>query len=539
MLTKIKEFFKPKGLFTIIKFCFAALLVALTYFTTKDVTYLSIGFLELALIFFVYNALVERKLIFRIIVGAIFFIFIAQILVLYFGNSFVTLTMLKNVKFLADLGGKAITYIIGTIFVLLIVFLPGKSVITNLNKKVLIEIIIILSLTEIFTHFEYKHYSPIQSFCTLVVDEVRYQHVKRAQVNPELAKETYYKDSLADAVSKPDNLPENPNVIVIFTEGLSYNIISDERDIMPNLKEFEKSCVSFKNYYNHTFPTLRGVQGQLYSGYKLDDDRLGNNLISVQDVLKDKGYFTAFINVEPYNHEFNEYCANLGFDQVITDTRHVSGYNITMTDAEAYNFLFAYAKELDDAGDPFFLGAYTFGTHVSFDSPDLTYGDGSDSALNKFYNLDAQFGEFIEKFKSSGLADNTILVFTTDHSTYADQDFTSAFPDYKRACTDVDQIPLFVYYNGIKPEEIDVKGRNSLCFAPTLLDYLDIDTENYFLGSSLFDADATTDFDTIFYDASYLITTEDSDVRYLSDLEVEEFLSQVLAYYSAVEAPRK
>ena len=538
MLNNIKNIATPRKIFTIIKFVFAAVLVALTFFTTKDLTYLFTGYIELALLFLIYNSIVESKLIFRILAGFLFFIFVAQMLVLYFANSFVTLTMLKNIKFLADLGGKAITYIIGTILVLVIVLIPGKSLLGRLNKKLLIAFIILLVALEGFIFVDYKHFSPVQSFATLIVDEIRYQRVKRAQVNPELALEAYYKDSLGDAVAKPSNLPENPNVIVIFTEGLSYNIISDNRDIMPNLKEFEKSCISFKNYYNHTFPTLRGVQGQLYSGYKLDDDELGNNLVSLQDVLRDKGYFSAFINVEPYNKEFNAYCANLGFDQIITDTRHVSGYNITMTDAEAYNFLFAYASELEESEEPFFLATYTFGTHVSFDSPDEIFEDGSDAELNKFHNLDAQFGTFIERFKNSALADNTILVFTTDHSTYADQDYTSAFSDYKRVCTDVDQVPLFIYYTGIESEEIDVQGKNSLCLTPTILDYLDIDSENYFLGSSLFDSDTNTDFDTTFYDASYLVSTKDADVRYLSDLEVEEFLSQVLAYYSAVEAER-
>ena len=538
MLNTLKKLAQPKSLFTIIKFIFAAILVALTLSTTKNITYLVVGYLELILIFFIYNAIVEIKPVFRVLAGLLFFIFVAQMLVLYFGNSFVTLTMLKNVKFLEDLGGKIFTYIAGIVLVLFVVFIPGKAILSKLNKKILIGLITVLVIAECFIFINYKHFSPVQSFATLISSEIRYQHVKKAQVNPELALETYYKDSLADTISKPANLPENPNIILIFTEGLSYNIISDERNIMPNLKEFEKSCISFKNYYNHTFPTLRGVQGQLYSGYKLDDDELGNNLISIQDVLENNGYFSAFVNVEPYNKEFNAYCANLGFDQIITDTRHVSGYNISMTDKEIYDFLFSYAIELEEGTEPFFLTTYTFGTHVSFDSPDEVYGDGSDAELNKFYNLDAQFGEFIDRFNNSFLATNTILVFTTDHSTYADQDYTSAFPDYKRACTDVDQVPLFIYYAGITPKEVDVQGKNSLCLAPTLLDYLDIDCKNYFLGSSLFDTESSTGFDTTFYDASYLISTKDAEIRHLDDLEVDEFLSQVLAYYSAVEAPQ-
>jgi phosphoglycerol transferase MdoB-like AlkP superfamily enzyme len=179
---------------------------------------------------------------------------------------------------------------------------------------------------------------------------------------------------------------------------------------------------------------------------------------------------------------------------------------------------------------------YSFGTHVSFDSTGFSYGDGNDAVLNRFYNLDRQFGTFIEAFKQSDLAQDTIIVFTTDHCTYADQDYAKAFPDYHRECTDVDVIPLFVYYDGIEAEKVDVNGKNSLCLTPTILDYLDINQENYFLGTSLFDDNANSDFDTMFYDASYLVSTKDGEVRYLSDMEIDSFLSKVLAYYTAVEA---
>lgn len=532
-----KEKAARRTLLTIIKFIFAAVLTVLAYFTAKEPAYLVVGLIELALIFVIYNLLVDTKIVFRILADLLFFIYVAQMLVLYFGNSFVTLTMLKNVQFLQDLGGRAVAYILGTVIVLAIVFMPGQNILHKLNKKILLAPVIILLIVEIALHGSYKRFSPVQSFGTIFASEIRYQKVKRASVNPEIARESYYRSSFEDGIKKPTDLPENPNIIVIFTEGLSSNVIYDNRDVMPNLKALEKESLSFTNYYNHTFPTLRGVQGQLYSGYKLDDNEVANNLISVQSILKNQGYTTSFINVEPINDIFIEYCNNLGFDNVITDIEHCTGEAKGMTDGEAYRLLMDSAYELSEGDDPFFLSIYTFGTHVSFNTPDenVVFDDGSNEVLNRFYYLDKEFGEFLDEFKASDLADNTILVFTTDHATYADQTYMKAFPDYKRECTDVDSIPFFIYYKGIDHQQIDVNGKNSLCFAPTLLDYLDINSENYFLGTSLFDDKASSDFDTVFYDASYLVSTKDGQVRYLEDLEVDDFLSQVLSYYTAVE----
>ncbi len=536
MLDRLKDKSVRNGVITVFKFVFAAVLVLLAYSTTKDVTYVLVSLIELALIFVVYNLLVDKNIFTWLFGNLFFFVFIAQVLVLYFGNSYVTLTMLKNVQFLKDLGGRIVAYAIGVVLVLAIVFLRGRSVLKKINLRFVLIALAVLAVLEIGIYANYKRFSPVQSFATVFVDEIRYQHVKKAQADPQLALETYYRSQLEDAIAKPSDLPENPNIILIFTEGMSYNIISDERDITPNISEFESQALTFKNYYNHTFPTLRGVQGQLYSGYKLDDNALGNNLISFHGILKSKGYSTSFINVEPFNEEFNNYCANLGFDQVITDVDHVSGYADGMTDAESYQLLLESATDLESKDEPFLLSIYTFGTHVSFDSDVNQFGDGSSAELNKFHNLDVEFGNFLEAFKASDLAKDTIIVFTTDHCTYADQDYTSAFPDYKRDCTDVDSIPLFIYYEGIEHQEINVNGRNSLCLTPSLLDYLDINSENYFLGTSLFDENAGTDFDSMFYDASYLISTSDSQIRYLDDIEIEEFLSQVLTYYSAIEA---
>ncbi len=61
------------------------------------------------------------------------------------------------------------------------------------------------------------------------------------------------------------------NVIVIFTEGMSSEIIghADGRDfsITPNIDNYLKEGASFSNYYNHTAATFRGLRGQLTSGY--------------------------------------------------------------------------------------------------------------------------------------------------------------------------------------------------------------------------------------------------------------------------------
>lgn len=83
--------------------------------------------------------------------------------------------------------------------------------------------------------------------------------------------------------------------------------------VTPNLDKLSTEALSFKNYYNHTAATFRGLRGQLTSGYQfrdgLTDAGTGiaqlskaeiNNIYlhrqtSLPDILKEYGYKSYFI----------------------------------------------------------------------------------------------------------------------------------------------------------------------------------------------------------------------------------------------------
>jgi hypothetical protein len=302
---------------------------------------------------------------------------------------------------------------------------------------------------------------------------------------------------------------------------------------MLNLRAFQNESLSFDNYYNHTFATYRGLISQLYSGYQLEDFD-ANSLISLQDIFAANGYQTAFINTEPNNTDFTKYLNNLRFDELVTDQSRSNAIADTISDKDAYDLLFETVQAQHATGTPFFTAIYTFGTHVSLDGIDATYGNGEDPLLNRFYNVDQQFGAFLEKFKNSDLFEDTILIFTTDHATYVDDDFLHTFSADSRTYAALDEIPLYVYYKGVQPESVDVNGRNSLNLTPTILDYLDLSGPNYFLGESLF-APQNEDFSytTLFYDPSCYLNSVNSTITSLTSDEYIAFSDLLLRYFSA------
>lgn len=515
-------------------YLFSFVLLMLTFFGYGILGPSIISLIELIIITILVNMLFRfgRRLA-NVVKFFLLLFFNIQIFVLLFSGTYTTLIMVTNLASIEALSGNAGLYITSTILVLFFSAIPTKEF--KINKLhsfflftfvILIEFIL-LSITQI-------SFSPSYSIVGLTKELYsQYQTQKRIENMPNYTSE-FYREEIDDAIKAPETLGENPNIVLIFTEGLSQNIIDDRRNIMPNLASFQSQSIDFENYFNHTFATYRGIQGQLYSGYQFKNEEK-NTLTSVQEILKKNGYITTFINSEPKNSTFTKYLDDFEFDSLITSTE-LNGPAETVTDKDLYEQLFSEMENLSSTGEPFFIATYTFGTHISLDSPNAMYQDGDNALLNRFYNLDAQFGIFFEKFKESQLSKNTIIIFTSDHATFVDNDFRESFPNYKRNHGMVDEIPLYIYFSGVQPLEIDVNGRNSLGLAPTILDLVDISDSNYFLGNSLFNVNMNI-FDTTFVSETTRLSTnrvtDGAHILPFNYSESPEFETLLEQYYAA------
>lgn len=585
-----------KYLTTIIKYLFSVLLLFISLKTTKDFKFVLAGLIELATIFALSDFLVSKSKFFNILNSLLMFIFNAELVMLLFGNSFITFVMLQNLTSLEDLQGKIVVYGIGVVAVVICSFLPVKHIEKIKHYPIIaFPLLLIVDVALIAgSEISYSPYAGARDLCVQVDD---YNNMKKMldefkadslAETDELSEEEYYAEDYLDdeeyyeettdaemedmataaenkkvknvssnkvkntrnqtAVESMDQkikrmypvgtptahntLPAGTNVIVVFVEGLSNNIITDERAIMPNLAAFSNECIKFKNYYNHTFATYRGIQGQLYSGYSLDDYE-SNRQASVMTALKGKGYTTAFINVEPSNKQFTNYLNAMDFDKVYSEFSNADGVAGSLSDRMAYDQLYNIAEQYSKKGQPFFLGMYSFGTHVSFDADENQFGDGSNNFMNRYHNCDVQIGSFIEKFKESPFAKNTMLIITADHACYVDEDFRKTFPAYYRAHGACDVVPLYIYYNGIAMT-LDASGRNTLDLSPTILDLLGVESPAAFTGASLYAAkNEKTILDTFFWNTDGCSYTGDCQVT-VPSAEINKYVQgEIVKYLSA------
>lgn len=531
-------------LIPILKYGFSFLITLMAARSVSDWRILAMGLVELGFIWTLSNALLNvMPPLGHIVHFLLLLVYNAQMLVKRFGNSFITQLMLANLASVEDLSGNFLTYLPLLVILLVILLLP-MPVLHMKRQRLLATLGVAVGVWLCALAVIGPASSPLAGLGRLSKEAVDYHRLRTGlQSQTEADVTPFVRQGVDDYRPKPQALPERPNIVLVFVEGLSQSVIEDERGIMPNLASLEKRSLFFRNYYNHTFATYRGLIGQLYSGHQFSD-RDANRLISLHALLHEVGYHTNFFNTEPNNADFSRYLEAMSFDTFVSKSDWVTQAYTTLnyiTDRDAYDRLYDMLLEQHESGQPFFTAMYSFGTHVSLDSPDEKYGDGSNPELNKFYNLDVQIGRFMERFEGSALAEDTIVVITADHATYADAAFTDTFPDYPRRNMEMDRIPLIFYYRGIQAEKLNVKGRNSLDMAPTLLDYLDLSGANMFLGDSLFrpasGKDEPLPFDRFFFDGSTVDKTGLQQKKKIKKSERVAMMDRIMAYL-AVSIPQ-
>ncbi len=200
----------------------------------------------------------------------------------------------------------------------------------------------------------------------------------------------------------------------------------------------------------------------------------------------------------------------IGFENVWTaedlSARYLAGAEPLRSDAlsdhQLLDSLIGFLEERQGRGRgarPFFVGLYNIETHAFQDSAadGPKYGDGGNYSLNTVHSFDHAFGRFLEFFLRSPLAQNTVVVFTTDHCHYPERTYMEAirphFPDLPRI--PVDTIPLVIYSPGHRlPKTFDAEFRTSVDFAPSLIHLLGLPQRpNPFLGRSIFSSQAGHD----------------------------------------------
>ena len=311
-----------------------------------------------------------------------------------------------------------------------------------------------------------------------------------------------------------------PNVIIIFSEGLSARMIGGYggkwKGLTPHVDGFSRVATRVDDYFNHTAATYRGLEGQLSSGFSFAGGAGEEGWVKKENqaalqrirrqtlprIFANHGYETLFFAPHRTRAPIIKMLSSLGFDKVFAN-ESISGNLLdgrvfqrpgtsSLDDSSLFRGLTAFLQERAGSGQgkPFFIGLYNIGTHAFLKASenDVPYEDNANHVLSKIHNFDVAFGAFLEAFEASPWAANTVLIFTSDHATYPEPAYREvAGADLKPFF--VDRIPLLIKdpFHAL-PKTIDARGRNSLDLVPTVLHLAGIrPSEDSFLGASLFE----------------------------------------------------
>jgi hypothetical protein len=327
-----------------------------------------------------------------------------------------------------------------------------------------------------------------------------------------LMKKSIYIDP-PDPARKRPRAGGRPNVIIVIAESLNQAFLQEEyhgiSGLAPNYRDFMKHSIYFSNTLFTISPTIRGTIANLGSSMYLIDKIQGagggrnirppivSRFLFVSDVLKKRGYSTvhvqggsglfvglrdAFINKQSYDKFY-------GWESVELQ-RFASGTKKKdwgIRDQDVFRFA-ASLLEKGEVREPFLLTISTLDMHPPYDPLYKYPGAGENALLNSMYSTDRAFGGFWEYYNRSRLKDNTILIVIADHVALTDINFREFYSKNRN-------LPpghrYFVFYAMHIPGS-PWNGREvkTLCtnldMVPTLLDAMNIDTENPFLGVSVF-----------------------------------------------------
>ncbi len=330
---------------------------------------------------------------------------------------------------------------------------------------------------------------------------------------------TEQKNTVADWVknNKPTQknnamtgLAKGKNVIIIQVESLGGFVINQKvnnQEITPNLNKLSQN--------SQFFPNDRFIIGE---GHTSDTDFVVNSsYFPISDaavfVRYGKDDFTSLpktliangYSAEAY-HGFNRNFWNrntaftsLGYQKFYAadDYPKLATINMGLNDGD---FLSKTAEYIQAQPKPSLSYAITLSSHTPFEITNLT--NGLDINTNDYPYLvggylqninytDRMLGEFFTKLKSEGLYDDSLIVVYGDHTPVLPA-FKAGTIDYNPDSTQQKEVPLLIKLPNETTGKTYQNTGTHMDIMPTILDLLDIKTNQLMFGQSLF-AEGSTD----------------------------------------------
>jgi len=376
-----------------------------------------------------------------------------------------------------------------------------------------------LSIASAATYAQSKYVPLVLNTPFNIIKTVGKEHIKyNVYFNDENEKLQYF-NPLKQPINNVNTF-KNYNVIIFILEGFSREHIGSLNTFLeegnykgytPFLDSIVKNAMVFENAYANGKRTIDATPAVLASIPNLMNTAFvispysGNQINSIASLLKPKGYSSYFFHGGTNGTmAFDNFAALSGFDSYF-------GRNEYNNDEDfdgkwgIYDepFLQRMAQELNKSHKPFVSTVFTLSSHHPYTVPEKyknLFSKGTMDIHASICYADYALRKFFETASKMDWFENTLFVFTADHT-------TEARFDYYKTKRGMYNIPIIFYAPQIIRKELSRKVAQHTDIMPTILDILGYDKPYIAFGNSLIDKNQKS-FSVNYCDGIYQIITD-------------------------------
>ena len=326
-----------------------------------------------------------------------------------------------------------------------------------------------------------------------------------------------------------DSIPElfkikKPNVVFIILESfMSLNMqeLGGIPGVAENMDALSKEGVLFTNFYANSFRTDRALVSIL-SAYPAQPNtslmkypRKIQKLPSFPMSMKNDGYKLQYIYGGDADFaSMRSYLKVCGFDNIVEDISFPPEESTTkwgVPDHIVFNRLYDEIK--NESNTPFLKVIQTLSSHVPYDVPFRKKLE--EPYLNSIAYTDSCLGDFIRKFKQTGMWENSVVIMVPDHAMkYPHELDNRAVERYK--------IPLLMIGGAVNSAmRIDTYA-SQIDIAATLLHQLGIDYNDFTFSKNILNP-SSPHFGYFTFQNGFGMVTQEN--HYVYDYEAQKVVS--------------
>jgi len=290
--------------------------------------------------------------------------------------------------------------------------------------------------------------------------------------------------------------PGMPNIVLVILESFTAKLVEPlggTAGITPNFNELCKKGILFSNIYAADSRTDKGLAAIL-SGYPvleaipiLKYPERTQHLPFLSKSLMEQGYHSSFYyggDIDFAN--MRSYLFNGQFSRIIAEEDFPAKERTGKWGVPDQYVFNRFITDIPSDSGPWFHVMLSLSNHEPFKIP-VRPKYGSDNLAERFYSsasyTDSCLGNFISRFRASGMWEKSVLIMVADHGTRV-PDFSLDYEPRKF------HIPILITGGAVIKDSVVSKIGSQADLAVTLLGQLGLDTRDYILGKDLLAPDS-------------------------------------------------